>query len=350
MPTPKEENPLRLKIRQRCEDKPGVYRFLCQEQVIYVGRSKNVRTRLLSYFRADYGEKAQRIVASATDVSWEYTPSEFESHLTELRLIKALQPHYNSALKYDLDYVFVHIGEGIAPRLVISEEPSGFGPFRSPRVVEEAVRKLSDVLQLRTSPDTTPLFAAPQEHLHPRCLRGQIGLCSAPCAGRVTPAEYKERLTAASQFLSGKKTTILKELEQKMKEAAQRQEFERAAIFRDRAAVLSSLARTLSTLRDSLRWLTFVYEVPGDDARTTLFFLHGGRVLGRVEKQEASSAKAKELLSQLQSPPKAPKSAAEMDEIKVVANWFNSHPKELRRTYKPERSQRSSARPSGKSP
>jgi excinuclease ABC subunit C len=326
----KREAELREKVVAECAPKPGVYRFYCQDEVIYVGRSKSVRSRLLSYFRAAHGDKAQKIVSVSTRVDWEYTPSEFESHLTELYLIKKERPHFNRVMNYDLEYVFVGVGTGIAPRLLISTEPIGFGPFRSSRIVEEAVRRLSDVLQLRTSEDNIALFEQPQPALSPRCLRGQIGLCVAPCAGRAVLSEYQERLALAQKFLAGKKTTLFIELQQKMREAAGKLEFERAAVFRDRAAALEGLLQTLLTQRDSLRWLTFVYEVPNKETKKTLFFIHGGRVLGKAAPYETARIKELSALLQKKAPP--PKNATEMDEIRVLANWFHAHPEEKQHT------------------
>ena len=330
----KREAELRERVVAECAPRPGVYRFYCQDEVIYVGRSKSVRARLLSYFRAEHGDKAQKIVSVSTRVEWEYTPSEFESHLAELYLIKKERPHFNRVMNYDLEYVFVGVSAGLAPKLLISTEPIGYGPFRSSRIVEEAVRRLSDVLQLRTSAESTPLFEELQPALSPRCLRGQIGLCAAPCAGRAVLSEYRERLALAEKFLAGKKTTLLTELLQKMREAAGKLEFERAAVFRDRAAALEGLTQTLLSQRDSLRWLTFVYAVPNAQTERTLFFIRGGRVLGKAAPQEA--ARLKELGELLLKKAPAPKNATEMDEIRVLANWFHAHPEEKKRTQKPE--------------
>jgi excinuclease ABC subunit C len=331
---------LRLKsqVVETCEPKPGVYRFSCAGQTIYIGRSKSLRARLLSYFRAERGQKAFTIARSADALSWEYTASEFASHLAELDLIKEFRPTYNWALKDEDEYVFVRVGEGPAPRLVLSREPDGYGPFRSPRRIEAALRRLSDLLGLRTSPDSVPLFALGESSgREPRCMRGQLGLCAAPCAGRADLLVYAEKLDAARRFLSGDEPGLIVSLQTKMREAAARLEFERAALYRDRAEELSALYTELRAWREELDWLTLVYAVPGEARRDRLYFLHGGRVVHSMARprRAAEWARAREHASSLLAPVRAPQSGREVDEIKVVASWFRSHPEEIERAQKP---------------
>lgn len=339
----RRKSSLREKVRALCQDRPGVYRFFAGEELIYIGRSRTLRRRLLSYFRAKRGEKAHQIVSAADRVEWEYTPSEFESHLRELYLIQKEKPRFNSAFTHEEDYVFIHVGEGPAPRLMVKREPSDYGPFRSFRRTEEAVRRLSDALQLRTSPDHTPLFEldaeAPGPERRPRCLRGQIGLCMAPCAGRVRFSTYQERLEAALRFLEGKEKDVLENMRARMKEAAKQLAFERAALLRDRLAELERLQGILLSLKASLDALTFVYAVSGEEADQDLWYLiHGGRVIARLprsvcaEEGEAAMVQAQRLFL----PVPRPAGAGEMDEIHIVASWFRTHPEELRYTARPK--------------
>lgn len=337
------DSPLRKKVRASCNRSPGVYRWLCQGEPIYVGRSRTLRQRLLSYFRAPEGSKSALIVAAADDLVWEETPSEFESHLAELRLIKKIRPSHNRALKDDRDYVFIKVGPGPAPKLTISQTPTPYGPFRSPWRVADAVRRLSDILQLRTSPETTPLLDPRQQPLfpvarRPLCLRGQIGLCSAPCAGNVDFEEYGRRLDKAKSFLLGHETELLDDLRARMKEASARMEFERASVYRDRLKELEGLAQALASLRESLEKLTFVYAVPGIDGRDRLYFLKGGRVLGALPRCRGvrQVERAAELASRLLGAVDPPGSGDEMDEIRVIASWFRAHPEELGRTLSAE--------------
>lgn len=332
--------PLRQKVRASCGKGPGVYRWLCRGEPIYVGRSKSLRTRLLSYFRAPEGSKAWLIVLTADDVEWSETPSEFASHLTELKLIKQIRPTYNRLLKDDRDYVFLKVGPGPAPRLLVTRQPTPYGPFRSPYRVADAVRRLSDLLQLRTSPDTTPLIDPTQQEFfaverRPLCLRGQIGLCSAPCAGRVAFDDYRARLDKARRFLLGHEQELLDDLRARMQEASRRLEFERASVYRDRLVELEALAQALSSLRESLEKLTFVYAVDGVEGRGDhLHFLKGGRWLGSLPRCRGPSQidRAEAMARLLLGPVAPPTSGDEMDEIRVVASWFRERPEELART------------------
>jgi excinuclease ABC subunit C len=340
---PLKGSPLRAKVREKAGRGPGVYRFLCQGEPVYIGRSRSLRTRLLSYFRAADGTKSSIIVRAADDLEWEETPSEFECHLTELRLIKQIRPRLNRMLKDDRDYVFIRFGSGPAPRMSLTRQPTPYGPFRSPARVEEAIRRLSDLLQLRTSADTVPLYDGDQRELFsvprtPRCLRGQLGLCLAPCAGRVSFGAYRERVEAARRFLLGHEGDLLADLRARMKEASALLEFERASVYRDRLVELEALSESLGRLRESLDKLTFVYAVPGDEGEDRLYFVRAGRVLATMPRCrgprqiEQAQAFARELLQ----PSLPPSSGDEMDEIRVVASWFRARPTELGRTMKPD--------------
>lgn len=325
------DSPLRRKVRASCPHNPGVYRWLHEGEPIYIGRSRSLRRRLLGYFRAPRGSKSAWIVAAADDLFWEETSSEFESHLVELRLIKEIRPSFNRALKEDHEYTFIQIGPGSAPRLLLTTEPTPYGPFRSPQRVEDIIRRLSDFLRLRTSPDTALLGS---EVRRQPCLRGQLGRCMAPCTGVVDLAEYGQRIEKAKNFLLGREADLLEDLRFRMREAALRMEFERASVYRDRLWELEELSKMLGTLRESLEKLTFVYAVSGVDGQDRLYFIRGGRVLGVLPKVRGKRQvqRARELAFQLVEPILPPRCGDEMDEIRVIASWFRAHPRELLRT------------------
>src|SRR6185436_11011885 len=113
---------MRSNVKDTAADRPGVYRMLSGDgEILYVGKSKQVRTRLLSYFRCAYPEeKGARILRSAESIEWDYTPSEFAALLQELRLIKRFRPRYNVAMKRDAHgSVFIKISKGPAPKLLV---------------------------------------------------------------------------------------------------------------------------------------------------------------------------------------------------------------------------------------
>ncbi|HSA54247.1 MAG TPA: GIY-YIG nuclease family protein, partial [Gemmatimonadaceae bacterium] len=149
---------LRQHVREGTADRPGVYRMLAEHgEVVYVGKSKRLRTRLLSYFRGVYpDDKGARILRHAHAIEWTYTPSEFAALLEELRQIKRLRPRLNVALKRDArHYAFIGITRGTAPRLVVLRgtgsrgESTVYGPFTGASRLHEALRELADSLGLR---------------------------------------------------------------------------------------------------------------------------------------------------------------------------------------------------------
>ena len=137
---------LKERIRRLAEDRPGVYRMLDPRgRVIYVGKAKQVRTRLLSYFRADHpDEKAARILHAASDIVWDYVPSEFAAYLGELRQIVRHRPMFNQRMNRTRKTLFIRVQGGPAPRLSaggpLDESVRCYGPFISAERVRDAVR------------------------------------------------------------------------------------------------------------------------------------------------------------------------------------------------------------------
>src|SRR5437773_4763023 len=149
---------MRSTVRDGAADRPGIYRMLSSDgEILYVGKSKRVRSRLLSYFRCAYPEeKGARILRSAEKIEWEYTPSEFAALLQELRLIKRFRPRYNVAMKRDgRNYAFIKLTKGAAPKLLVVRGPTGedadiyYGPFVGALRVGEPLRALHAPLLLR---------------------------------------------------------------------------------------------------------------------------------------------------------------------------------------------------------
>ncbi|HSJ08992.1 MAG TPA: hypothetical protein VK928_03740 [Longimicrobiales bacterium] len=138
---PRPAAELRAAVRESCENRPGVYRMIGPgDNVLYVGKSVRVRTRLLSYFRAERGEKAADIIGHTHRIEWEYSPSEFASLLTEMRCIQKWRPPFNVEHKRDRVFCFVKLTREAAPRLLVVREVQEdgaiyFGPFRGPQRV-----------------------------------------------------------------------------------------------------------------------------------------------------------------------------------------------------------------------
>lgn len=339
---------LREQVRASARNRPGIYRMLGEDgQVLYIGKSKQVRTRLLSYFRAREGEKAYRIVRESRGVAWDYEPNEFAALLRELQLIKRHRPRFNVRHKRDGSYSFLKLSGGAAPRLAVVRQVADdaatyYGPFRGGRRISEAVRELNDVLGLRDCRMDTPIHFSDQRDLFfvdraPRCHRHEVQLCCGPCAAQCTREEYMVRVGMARSFLAGDADEPLRWLEARMERAAQRWEFEYAARLRDRTRRLERLRDDFSRLRDALDGLSFIYTVPGVDGDDRVYLVRRGTV--RAEMAVPRTARERRALRRLADevfgapePTAALVTKHQVDEILLVDHWFRFRPDERERT------------------
>jgi excinuclease UvrABC nuclease subunit len=343
---------LRTTVRDKAEDRPGVYRMLAEGgEVVYVGKSKRLRSRLLSYFRGDYRvDKGARVVREASDIEWVYTPSEFAALLEELRLIKRLRPRLNVALKRDArHYAFVAITKGKAPRLMVlrgtGTRAAGtvYGPFVGALRLRAALRELSDSLGLRDcSLDGRMHFADQREMFEmpprtPGCLRFEVGKCLGPCVGAAAAAAYDERVAQARAFFEGSHDGPIGKLQREMLEASERLAFERAASLRDKTRRLEELRTQFERLRFAIETLSFSYHVPGVAGDDRVYLIRRGVVRAEVPSprsphdEAALDALARRLLAG-SAAHAAGLPTHEVDELLIVTSWFRSHPTEMERT------------------
>ncbi|WP_017549057.1 excinuclease ABC subunit UvrC [Salinicoccus carnicancri] len=196
--------------------------------VIYVGKAKNLRNRVKSYFSGAHDEKTMRLVAEITDFDFIVTNSEVESLLLELNLIKKHYPRYNILLKDDKSYPFIKITKEEHPRLIVTrtvkpKTGTYFGPYPNAYSAHETKKLLDRIYPLRkcnTMPDKL-------------CLYYHIGQCLGPCVYDVTQAQYKEMIDGITRFLNGDTKQIVGELKEKMQKASEDLEFEKAKEYRD---------------------------------------------------------------------------------------------------------------------
>jgi excinuclease ABC subunit C len=339
---------LRANVRAHAENRPGTYRMLGPGgELLYVGKSIRVRTRLLSYFRAARGEKAAEIIGHAHRVEWDYVPSEFAALLHEFRQIKRWRPVYNVEHKRDRQYCFVKLTSDAAPKLLVVAQPIAdgalyFGPFRGRARVAEAMRELSDLLELRDCAARTPIRFADQPDLFdytaaPLCIRAELHRCLAPCAARCTQAQYAEQADLARRFLEGDTERPLAILRERMQRASERLDFEYAGALRDRATRLKTVRSDLVALRGSILSNTFFYPVPGHGGEDRVYLLRRGLILGEFPAPQDPaawallSARARALLDHA-GPASLHVQPHEAPEILLIARWFRLHPGERERT------------------
>jgi excinuclease ABC subunit C len=341
---------LRDSVRERAENRPGVYRMHGpDDEILYVGKSIRVRTRLLSYFRARPPEKAAELIAGTARIEWEDMADEFSAILSEMKLIQRVRPRFNVEHKRKRRFAFAKITAEPAPRIILAGriQPDGasyFGPFPSAGRIQSALRELSHALGLRDCAATTPLHFGDQLELlrgdrTPLCLRAELGSCLAPCAGGCSASEYRERVARARAFLEGRGKEPFLALENAMRDAAARHDYEYASVLRDRAARLRNLQEELVAFRGRVESLSFVYRPMGYDGARTLYLIRKGRIRttlpaprGRRQKLRVARAIASAWERSLVEPELRELRPDDAAEIFLVARWFRRNPEEWMRT------------------
>ncbi len=210
--------------------------------VLYVGKAKNIRKRILAYTRpTGYDTRIERMIAATAALEFVSTATETEALLLEANLIKRLRPRFNVLLRDDKSFPYILItGDHWAPQIfkhrgAHSRPGQYYGPFASVGAVNRTITALQRAFLLRSCSDG--FF---ESRTRP-CLLFQIKRCSGPCTGEIDFAEYAELVREANAFLSGRSRTVKEELAVEMEKASAALDFERAAIYRDRLAALSAV-------------------------------------------------------------------------------------------------------------
>jgi excinuclease ABC subunit C len=342
---------MRAHVRATAKDRPGVYRWLSPEgEVVYVGKSKKLRTRLLSYFRCTPDEKGARICREATRIEWEYTPSEFAALLEELRLIKRYRPRLNVAMKRDArHFAFIKLTHGGAPKLLVVRGAGAddaqiyYGPFHGAQRVTEAVRELNDALGLRDCRLDQPMHFSDQPelfqlmHRTPGCIRHEIRKCLGPCVGGCTVGEYDERVRMVRGFLDGDDDGPMDALRAEMSAASEVMDFERAAVLRDKLQRLEGLREQFIRFRFAIETLSFVYTVPGYEGDDRVYLIRRGRVRAEfgMPRSEHDRTQLLEMVESVYNPSDrdtAQVPSHEVDELLLLSSWFRRFPTELSRS------------------
>lgn len=339
----RKQQRLRTGVREAAPKRPGVYGMLGRYgDLIYIGKAKSLRARLMSYFRESRDPKAGRILRNTHTLVWETVSDEFGALVRELELIRRHRPRLNVLGQPGrLRYCYVCLGRAPAPYAYVSRSPTGkdlgvYGPFTSAGRAGLAVRRLNDWYRLRDCSQAVAMHFADQSELFPAerspgCLRYEIGTCSGPCAGTCTRNGYGAQVRAAKRFLEGTDARPLSDLSSKMVQAADGMEFERAAAYRDKLSELEWLAEKLSWLRNARAENTFVYPLIGADGRTVWYLIHRGRVRGACfePKCSRSATAARLLLNDVFAADPGPGVIpGQVDHVLLVSGWFRKYPVE----------------------
>jgi excinuclease ABC subunit C len=270
--------------RLRLPDQPGVYLFKDEKgKVLYVGKARSIRKRVGGHFSGKSRMGGGEMVSRIATIDFLVTENEAEALLAEQQFIKRHRPQFNIRLRDDKSYPYIGISlDEEFPRVYFTRERhrSGriyFGPYSSAKRVRETLDLLGRLFQYRTceGPEPGRRSGVP-------CLDYYIKRCGAPCVGYVDREEYRRGIDAIVDFLSGRYRDVERDLERKMTEAAGTEEYERAAIFRDRLEAVRSLMQRRSVAGESLDSADLIgIAVEGTEANAQVFQVRDGTLAER---------------------------------------------------------------------
>lgn len=262
-------------------DKPGSYQFKNEDgKVIYVGKAKNLKKRVSSYFTGSHDAKTTRLVMHIKDIEYIITDSELDALLLELNLIKKFNPKYNIMLTDDKTYPYIEITNERHPKIVITRNVKKkskklFGPYPNVSAARETVKLLNKIYPLRKC-DHMPKQA---------CLYYYIGQCKAPCIHEVTTQDYQEIISDITRFLKGDTKAVIKQLEQYMFEASEVLEFERANEYKK---TIKDIQTTTKEQRINLNDMkdrdVIGYFAEEHLLSIEIFFIRNGKISARHQK------------------------------------------------------------------
>ena len=267
--------------------KPGVYIMRdAGDGILYVGKAVNLHNRVRSYFRDNIGRgpMIDKMVTLIARFEYIVTDSELEALVLENNLIKEHSPKYNTLLKDDKTYPYIKVTMGEEyPRILFSRQMKKdksryYGPYTSAAALKDTIELLNKLFCLRTCNRSLPRDIGSDRP----CLNYHIKQCMAPCQGYISREQYRQQLARAMEFLNGNYNKILRELEEKMKQAAESLDFEEAARYRDLHSSVKSVSQKQKITDSALDDKDVVALYRDDtDAVVQVFFVRDGKLIGR---------------------------------------------------------------------
>lgn len=325
--------------RRDFPDQPGVYLMHdVTGKVIYVGKAKRLKERLASYYNhpLGYTRKMDGLLQSVHTIETRVLGSELEALLVESRLIKELQPRYNVQLRNYEQYPFLKVDvKSEFPRVSAAREVHAdgaryFGPFSSRRAVDATIEVIHKIFPVRTCTRSMPPAAKPSDP----CLRYHMGRCAAPCKGGASKTDYRTVIDEIVDFLARSRGDLLDALRDKMWQAAERNDFERAAALRDalKQADQVLLGQKLITGAIEANNLLLVYPSAAPEHAELYLVRHG-----RLIEQRAVACTVASITQHFDElmrraiwlgPPPTRVGKAEVDQINIIARWVHQHHQE----------------------
>ena len=269
----------KLKLKNLTKES-GVYKMLDNSgNVIYVGKAKNLKNRVSNYFiSSSHNTKTQLLLKNIDDFSIIITKTETQALLLENELIKQFKPKFNILLKDSKSYPYIYISNDVHPRLGMfrgkkNKNYSYFGPYPSSHIARDALALLKKIFKVRQCSNS--FYRARSRP----CLEYQIGLCSAPCVGKISDNKYEQDVDMVSLFLNGKASKLLNQVSQKMKNASIDLDFEAAAKYRDQLIGLRTIQeRHGSQFSSDIDVVSIVNDA--DTHCIEVVFVRGGKQVG----------------------------------------------------------------------
>lgn len=350
---PDQRERLLASVRESVPKLPGVYGMLDRnDRLIYVGKSKSLRHRLLSYFSPRVAEeKAGRIIETTRQIVWETQPSEFAALVREQQLIRRWTPRWNvQEIPKRQRPVYLCLGKDPAVCFFLSRLPpkdvlACEGPFMGAGRMGQAVEVLNSHFRLRDCKNSQGFHFSNQLSLfdldhRPGCLRYEIGTCSGPCAAKVSLEAYNQQVTGARSFLDGFNSAPLDALERAMQRASSQQNYEHAARLRDDIRAIDYLHRKLLWLADARRRFTFIYAADCQTPHPIWYLIRAGEVTDVVAAPACSEsyARVRPILQRWRAEVDATSDRGHgpyPHTLSLVASWFKKFPNQLDRTFNP---------------
>ncbi len=270
---------LKLKLKNLSRES-GIYKMLDKSgNIIYVGKAKNLKNRVSNYFnKSNQDEKTQLLHRNIYDFSITITKTETQALLLENDLIKEYKPKYNILLKDSKSYPYIYISNDIHPRIGMyrgkkNKKYNYFGPYPSKYAASDALALLKKIFKVRQCSNS--FYRARSRP----CLEYQIGLCSAPCVGKISDKRYEQDVELVNLFLNGKSTKLLNEVSKKMKNASNNLDYEAAASYRDQLINLRKIQeRHSSQFSSDMDVLSIVKDA--DVHCIEIVFVRSGKQIG----------------------------------------------------------------------
>lgn len=271
-------------------DSPGVYQFLNENsKVLYVGKAKNLKNRVRSYFYSSgLSNRIAIMVSKAKDIQLIITENELEALILENNLIKELKPRYNVNLKDDKSYPFIKVTNELFPRIyptrqITRDGSKYFGPYTDVRSMKASLRMINRIFKIRSCK-----FYIDSETIEKKkvkiCLDYHIKKCDGPCEGLISPKEYNDMVNEVVKLLSGKTIDLLADLKTKMDNAVSKLQFEKAAELRDKISQIQSISEKQNVVSDDFENRDVIAVASeGKEGAATIFNIRSGKLISKKQ-------------------------------------------------------------------